>query len=191
MSNSNSKIVYLLHGWGGRPAGGFRLWLKDELEKLGYKVVIPTLPNTNEPNIEEQLSFLQDLIIEPGEDVIVVGHSLGGQLVLRYLEALPLGKKIFKAVLVAGVVNEIMELDEKEAEIAKPWLMPVNAEKVKNSVEQIIALFSDNDQFIPLASEKIMREQFNAKTIIEHGMGHYSDDEGLFEAPSVLRAIID
>lgn len=31
-----NKRVYLLHGWGGQPAGGFRPWLKKELEARGH-----------------------------------------------------------------------------------------------------------------------------------------------------------
>lgn len=184
------KTVYSLHGWGGVPEGGYRPWLKRELEQRGFIVKTPVLPNSVKPQVFEWLSYLQELITEPYEDVILVGHSLGGQLTLRFLENLPEGAKIGKVLLVAPVIDQIMGLKEEEEKIAKSWLRPIDYGKVKKSTNKIVAMFSDDDPWIPLSSEQVAREQFGAETIIEHGMGHYADDEGLLEAPSILAALL-
>ncbi len=196
MDNKNQltfKHVYLLHGWSGVPEGAFRGWLKKELEARGYAVVAPALPDADTPRIETWLPFLQETITSVPEDTIIVGHSIGGALALRYAEALPEGSVLAKVVLVASVVDEIINFSsEKEKRIAAPWLeTPIDAEKVRRSAKEIIAFFSDNDEFIPLSSEKVMREKFGARTIIEHAMGHYFDDTRSFiEVPSILEEIL-
>jgi predicted alpha/beta hydrolase family esterase len=185
------KRVFIIHGWGGRPEGGFRPWLKKELEARGYSVEMPEMPYTDNPKIDEWIGHLQSVIKSPDQNTILVGHSLGGQAVLRYLADLPVGVKIGKAVLVAPVVDEIKNLDAEEEKISGLWLKtPIDARKAKKAANEIIGIFSDNDRWIPLSSEKTLREKFGARTIIEHNMGHFSDDENMGEAPVVLQAIL-
>ena len=197
MENKNQltpKHVYLLHGWSGVPEGAFRGWLKKELEARGDVVVAPALPDADTPRIETWLPFLQKTVISAPEDTIILGHSMGGALALRYAAALPEGSMLAKIVLVAPVVDEITNMtSDEEKRIARPWLeTPIDADKVRRSAKEIIAFFSDNDEFIPLSSEKVMREKFGARTIIEHAMGHYyyEDDSRVFKAPSVLGAML-
>ncbi len=41
----------LVHGIDGRPNGSFRPWLRDELEKNGFEVLIPKMPNSSKPSL--------------------------------------------------------------------------------------------------------------------------------------------
>lgn len=186
------KKAYIFHGWSGSPDNGFKPWIKNELEKVGYMVESPQMPDTDTPKIETWLPFVQNLIQNPDEETILIGHSMGGAVVLRYLETLPEGIQIKKAVLVAPVVDAIKDMGEEEKSIAKPWLeTPLNFEKIKRSAKEIIGFFSDNDKYIPLESEKILREQCGAKTFIEHQKGHYSNSDGTTEVPSILQTILE
>lgn len=187
----SQKTVYIVHGWSGSPDNGFKPWIKKELEARGYVVVSPQMPDTDTPKMETWLPFLQNLIQHPDEETILIGHSMGGAAVLRYLETLPEGIQIKKAVLVTPVVDAIKDMSEEEKSIAKPWLeTPLDFEKIKRSAKEIIGFFSDNDKYIPLESEKLLREKCGAKTVIEHQKGHYSNSDGTEEVPQILHSII-
>ena len=83
-------------------------------------------------------------------------------------------------------------LDEGEDEIAKPWLeMPINYSKIKNHSDKLVAIFSDNDFYVPLSDKDIFEKKLNAKIIIESGKGHFTSDDGIIELPSALNAITD
>ena len=80
------KIV-LIHGYKSSPQGNFFPWLKDELRKKGHDVVVPELPHPDEPDAEEWTKVLVDEVGPIDNETIILGHSLGGALALRFLEA--------------------------------------------------------------------------------------------------------
>lgn len=185
------KKAYIIHGWSGSPNNGFKPWLKSELEARGYAVESPQMPDTDTPKMETWLPFLQNLIQNPDEETILIGHSMGGAAVLRYLETLPEGTQIKKVILVAPVVDFIKDMSEEEKQIATPWLeTPFDFEKVKRSAKEIIGFFSDNDKYIPPESATYLKEKFGAKIYIEHQKGHYSNSDGTKEVPQILETII-
>ncbi|MBT3230507.1 alpha/beta fold hydrolase [Candidatus Uhrbacteria bacterium] len=186
------KKVYLLHGWDGIPMAGIRPWLKQQLEAQGCHVFIPELPDSGEPRPEKWMSVIKDLISEPDEDVVLVGHSMGGQAALRYVEGLGEGQKIGKLALIAPVIDKITGLEEPdEIEIADSWLQkPMNWRKIKDSANEIVGIFSDNDPWIPLSSSDLLKEKVGADIIIEHEKEHWGDDEDIKESQAILDAII-
>lgn len=185
------KRAIILHGWGGTPEKGFKPWLKTKLEQHGYQVAMPLLPNTDRPVLADWLKTLETLVGEPDSDTVLVGHSLGGLLILKYLESLPAGKKIGKAVLVAPVVDAILDMTDEETQMIHHWLdKPLNGDKVVHSAESISAFFSDDDPAIPLSSEAVLKGWGKVKTMIEHQMGHYNEETGITEVPTVLKEIL-
>jgi hypothetical protein len=50
--------------------------MKVELEKIGYEVIIPDLPSNWEPNLDEQLAFLEQYKDKLSQDSIIIGHSI-------------------------------------------------------------------------------------------------------------------
>lgn len=183
------KRIFIIHGWEGYPEEGWFPWLKKELEKRDFEVFVPVMPNTGEPKIEEWVPFLSKLVGKPDENTYFVGHSIGCQAIMRYLKKLD-NIKIGGVVFVAGWFN-LVNLETKEEEkIAKPWLeTSINLEKVKNNSKKIIAIFSDNDQFVPLSDSDIFKKELGAEIIIEHNKGHFSKSDGITELPIVLEKI--
>ncbi len=47
------KRVIIVHGWEASPEGGWRPWLRKELEDRGFEVHVPAMPDTNNPKIKE------------------------------------------------------------------------------------------------------------------------------------------
>lgn len=181
------KRAYLIHGWGGSPESGFLPWLGRELAARGYVVDVPQMPDAMEPAFEKWVPFLEERVGVPDDETLIVGHSMGGQAALRMLERLPEGRRVGTVLLVAPVVETILGMDADDERVARPWLdRAFDAEKIRRSASSLVGVFSDNDPYIPLTSETIVREQFAGRTIIFPNRGHFSGDDGCRDLPELL-----
>ncbi|MBD3361266.1 hypothetical protein GF358_00585 [Candidatus Woesearchaeota archaeon] len=182
------KRVFIVHGWGGHPSEGWFPWLKKKLEARGFKVEVPEMPNTDEPDIKEWVSFLKNTVGSVDSDTYFIGHSVGCQTILRYLESID--TKVGGVVLVAGWFNLTPETFEEEGaeEIAMPWIStPIDFEKVNANCEKFLCVFSDNDPYVPLSDIDIFREKLNnVEVVVQEKKGHFSGEDGIKELPVVL-----
>jgi predicted alpha/beta hydrolase family esterase len=180
----------IVHRWGGDSESDWIPWLKEELVKRGADVIAPDMPNTNTPKIEEWVPFLAGLIGEANRDLFLVGHSIGCQAILRYLETLPEGAKIGGAVFVAGW-TELTGLSDEERVVAQPWeSTPIDWQKVSSHAESFVAIYSDDDPHVLEANSQIFREKLNAKLVLDEGRGHFTEDDDVTQLPSVLDELL-
>ena len=184
------KRIFIIHGWGSSPNDDWIPWLKKELESKGFKVETPSMPNTNEPKIEKWINHLKKIVKNPDKDTYFIGHSIGCQAILRYLESLDKKIKIGGCIFVAGWFNLIPEPieEEGETEIAIPWIeTSMDFKKITSHTDKFLAIFSDNDPVVPLTDNKLFKERLKAKIIIEHNKGHFNKSDGVKE----LKIVVD
>lgn len=190
--NKEGKVI-IIHGWSGSPDEGWLLWLRKELDKKGFEVIAPQMPNTDEPKIEEWILFLEQEIKDLDENTYFVGHSIAGLTILKYLEGLPKNKKIGGVIFVAGFFNLTKECleDGEDAAIAKPWLeMSLDYKKILSHTNNFIAIFSDDDPDVPLEDSELFKQKLGAKIIIEHNKGHFTEETNVTEIPVVLEELL-
>ena len=187
-----SKRVFIIHGWSGRPNGKDWLpWLGTELSKRGFRASIPKMPDSDEPKIMPWIAHLKKIVGKPDKDTYFVGHSIGCQAIMRYLEQLPENQKVGGVIFVAGWFNLPYLGTEKEKKVARPWLTkPVDFAKVRKIMKKSVAIFSDNDPDVPLSDNKIFKKKFGSKIIIEHNKGHFSEDAGVKKLPAALEELL-
>lgn len=189
------KKVFIIHGWGGSPDEEIHKWLKSELQSHGFQVKVPKMPLPEEPQIKKWIPFLQKLAPNPDENTFFIGHSIGCQTILRYLETLPEKTKIGGVVLLAPwttLLETSYENPDEEREIAKQWIeTPINWEKVKSLSGNFVSIFSDDDFCVPLSESKIFEEKLNSKIIVEHSKGHFTMENDISKVPSVLDSILE
>ncbi|KKU54031.1 MAG: hypothetical protein UX75_C0029G0017 [Candidatus Moranbacteria bacterium GW2011_GWE2_47_10] len=179
------KRVFIIHGWGGSPEGGCLPWLKSKLEKNNFEVIAPQMPNTEEPKIREWVPHLSKLVGSVDENTFFVGHSIGCQAIMRYLEKT--GGKTGGALYLAGWFV-LENLPEEEIEIAREWTeTPIDLEKVKDATKNHVLIISDNDPFGGFEKNKEMFSRLGAKIIILPGAEHIEN----LELPVALEEIID
>ncbi len=183
------KRVFIIHGWSGHPNEHWSPWLKRELEERGFSVKTPQMPDTDHPHIVQWVPFLAKLVGKPDQDTYLVGHSIGCQTIMRYLQAI--NGAVGGVVFVAGFVTlKGLETPEEKL-IAKPWLeTPIDFNKVKKAAKHIVAFFSDDDPFVPLQDANVFKEKLGAEVIIEKKKGHYTMETRISEVPLVLDALL-
>lgn len=184
------KRVFIIHGWGGHSNEHWLPWLKRELEKSGFQVIIPQMPDADTPRIETWVPHLAKVVGKPDKDTYLIGHSMGCQTILRYLQSI--NGEVGGAVFVAGFFVRLTGLDAEEQPVAQPWMeTPLNFDKIKQTTKNFVAIFSDNDEFVPPENAKGFEEKLGAKIIIEKEKGHFCTEDGVTELPSALNAVLE
>ncbi|MBS3118742.1 serine hydrolase family protein [Candidatus Woesearchaeota archaeon] len=185
------KRVFIIHGWEGYPEEGWFPWLKKELENRNFQVFVPAMPETGHPRIETWVPHLAKLVGKLDKETYFVGHSIGCQTILRYLQTIK--TSVGGAIFVAGWVSLtlIATRTKEEQAIAKPWFeTPIDFVKIKKTSSHFTAIFSDDDPYVPLENIATYREKLDAKIIIEKGKGHFSGEDNITKLPLVLKELL-
>ncbi len=186
------KKVVIVHGWDFNPAMNWYPWLKRELEKKGFEVLVPEMPNTSEPVIADWVAHLKKTVNKIDSDTYFIGHSIGCQTIMRYIQTLPEQTRIENVAFVAGWLKlENLEGEEVTA-IAQHWLeTPIDFSKVKKKISKLTVFLSNNDPYDCLSENaQTFREKLGAKVIILSNKGHFTQDDGVLEVPEVLKEIV-
>lgn len=182
--------IYLVHCWDGTKDDGWYPWLDKELTNENTTVYRFDMPNTENPKIEEWVPFLDSMVKDLDSNTYFVGHSIGCQTILRFLQSRDI-TNIGGILLVAPWLDLLPEaINEPESyETAKPWLTtPIDFEKVKKFTSNINCIFSDDDYFVSLSQKEVFERVLNAKTIVVSNKGHISQEDDVYELKEILDA---
>ena len=176
------KKVYIIHGWGGSSSSEpWFQWMKRELKNKGFDVVAFDMPNTDNPKIEEWVGYLEENIKDADEKTYFIGHSIGCQTILRFLEKLHKHKKIGGCVFVAPFFDLINQ-EPEELKIAHLWTnTKIDFSRILDHCNNFLAIFSDNVPYVHLDEIEKFRKNLGAKIIIKHDEEHFNETEKIPE----------
>lgn len=173
------KRVIIVHRWEGSSRDDWRPWLKSELEKQGYEVFAPDMPDTEIPVIEKWVNALSSVVGEPDINTYFIGHSIGCQTILRYLENI--NTQVGGAVFVAGWFNLENLEDDEVREIASSWIeTPMQIEKIRKVLPVSALYISDNDPYGCFEENKRRFTGLDSKVVVVPGAGHFTGDKADF-----------
>lgn len=167
-------------------------WLTKELEKRGFEVVAPQLPDPNKPRIYNWVSKLAEVTGRVDQNTYFVGHSMGCQTIARFLEKLPSDQKAGGVIFVAGFFKRLtgLEDDLEVQETDRHWLTaPINLPKVKEHMEKSVAIFSTDDPWIPSDNQNDFRDKLGSEIIVVKNMQHLGDS--FKKVPIILEKILE
>ena len=150
----------LLHGFTGTSEDCFFAWLRKELEKRGHKVIAPQMPNTNNPDILEQVDYVIKNI-NFNENTILLGHSLGVVISLKVLEKLNTGIKGFISVAgfnKPGFKDKIRPFEQK-------FDGKFDFEKIKRNSGKVLILRDENDSIVPAERADLLKSLIGGRII--------------------------
>ncbi|MBI4983193.1 alpha/beta hydrolase, partial [Candidatus Woesearchaeota archaeon] len=149
------------------------------------------MPNPYAPEIRGWVDALDKIVDKADENTYFVGHSIGCQAILRYLEKLPPSIRVGGVILVAGWFTLIGLKTKEERKIAKPWVQtPINFDRVKRHTHKFVVILSDNDPFVPMRKhKKLVESKLGAKVVVLHNKGHFSSSDKITKLPEVLKSI--
>ncbi len=150
-------------------------WKSTISKRLGedFEVLIPRMPNSNNAKFNEWKIWFERLIPFMQNNVVLVGHSLGGIFLAKYLSTNKIPKSI-KAIFLLAAPYDETGLDE----ILGSFQLPKSLNKLNNSTKSIFLLQSIDDPIVPKANAyKYHKELSNAKVIMFKDKGHFNQNQ--------------
>jgi uncharacterized protein len=146
---------------------------KDNLQRaLGrnYDVILPQMPNKFNADYDEWKIWFEKILNLLEDNLILVGHSLGGIFLAKYLSENKINKKIKATILVAAVFD-------KTGESLTNFKLPKSLDKFLNKSEKIYLIHSRDDRVVPFeAMEKYKNLLPKAEEIIFSDRGHFNQE---------------
>ncbi len=149
-----------LHGFGANSSSDFHPWLKAEIEKKGHSVIVPSLPQTENPSVDEQVQYVIDNYSFDA-DTVLFGHSFGSVVALKVLERLD--APIHGLVLAAGFAEPGFLDHKRPFEETFDWKF--DFEKIKKNVSDVILLKALNDTAVPASRADFIKQKIGGKVI--------------------------
>lgn len=176
----------IIHGFGSNPNEHWIPWLKHELENQSYDVLAPEFPDTNHPKLENWLKYneqFQDTL----SNSIMIGHSLGGTFILRFLEQCKI--KIQHAYLIAIPIHLIG--NEKFDPVIKNFFeKDFDWDTIRQHCNNFTIFHGDNDPYVPISHAKDLAHHLNGDLHIIKNGGHLNTTAGYTTFPELLKTII-
>jgi hypothetical protein len=185
MKRESKKRLVIIHGWGGSPVGDWFPWLASEMKARGWQVVVPAMPNTNNPKLAEWRPLLKQMAGKVDKNTFMVGHSVGCITILRFLESLSEAESIGGAILVAGFADPL-----KDKELKNFFQEPIDWKQIKTRCRKFVTIHSTDDPFVPIENSLKLEGQLGAKAIKLEGWRHFSGDDGIFSLPIVRQELL-
>jgi predicted alpha/beta hydrolase family esterase len=162
------KRLILLHSFGRTSLDNWYQSVGSSLTDI-FKVVIPDLPNPDDGKMSEWLPALNEL--QPDDQTILVGHSLSGALVLRYLEQAK--QPIDSFYLVAATLNDLARNDLHETGFFE---RDFNWEQIRANSMKRFVLASTDDPTVPYWQAEYFAKQLPAELVTFSDKGHFKDE---------------
>ncbi|MCX6485497.1 MAG: alpha/beta fold hydrolase [Rhodoluna sp.] len=185
-----AKQVLILHGWTNRRLeGSWQRQTAVALRKLGHQVHYPQLPNPDEPRFADWAEVaLNELgqIAEgnSGEEVVVIGHSLGAVTWLKLVADGLVPSLSYRVLLVAPADPSLLiDIPDFIVDVAAA------GSAVRSHDTTLVA--SGEDPWQPNGIEAIFDSPLKAPVVTIPGARHFSLSDGWGDWAGVINWIKD
>lgn len=152
----------------------FKEWKDSLADKLGssFEVLLPRMPNGSNARYKEWKIWFERITPFLNDEVIIIGHSLGGIFLAKYLSEYPFPKRIKATILVAAPFDDI---DSEES--LTDFKLPSSLSKFSKQGGEIYLIQSKDDQVVPFEHlGKYKKALPNAKTLIFNDRDHFKQE---------------
>jgi predicted alpha/beta hydrolase family esterase len=165
------KRVLFVHGAGGYEEDKkLAASLRDTLG-AAYDVRYPKMPDEDSPEYEAWKDRIAEELTDLNGEVILVGHSLGASILLKYLSEEKVEKPIAGLFLIAPYWGA------EDWEVGEYELRTDFASKLPNDLPKFV-YHSRDDEWVPFAHLALYAEKLPQATIREFdGRGHQFNDD--------------
>lgn len=181
------KKVFIIHGFEGKPNGGWRPWLMGELEKLDIYACALAMPDPYFPKCADWISEISRHIKTADENMFLVGHSLGVPAILRYLETASFSKKFGGIFLVSGPCEkEENPADEKYQKLKSFYEKKFDFDVLKKKSRKFAVIHGEDDTVVDFSHAKKLSGALDCPLIAIKNGGHLNGASGWKTLPQLL-----
>lgn len=148
---------------------------KDSLGDLlgdNFDVYVPKMPNITYARYEEWKNWIEKIIPLLGNSITLIGHSLGGIFLAKYLSENDSPKKIMSTIFVSAPFDiEIGEEKLFEFSLDKPL------DKLTKQGGKIYLIHSEDDPVVPIEQlNKYKNSLPSAEVVLFKDRGHFKQE---------------
>ncbi len=178
--------IFLIHGAFGNPEENWFPWLKQRLEELNCKVIIPTFPTPENQSLENWNKIFAEYENQIDENTIFVGHSLASAFLLSVLERIDVVIK--GSFFISGFLKLLG--NETFDSINKTFVDKIfDWQKIKQNCKQFFIYHSNNDPYVPIGCANELANKLNIKPKIIKNAGHFNEKAGYLEFEELFNDI--
>jgi predicted alpha/beta hydrolase family esterase len=153
------------------PGYDWKMTIQDDLGE-DYAVLCPKMPNSTYAIYQEWKIWFENLLTILDEDLILVGHSLGGIFLAKYLSEHLIDNKISKLILVAAPFTETADEPLASFKLGK------NLNNLDKQVSSIFIIHSKDDPVVPFSDSLLYAENLkNAEHISFKDKKHFNSEK--------------
>lgn len=179
------RRVIIIHGFADDPTRGWIGWLTRELRSRGIEVIAPAMPAPSRPDFAVWNGAIRDTIGQIDESTVLIGHSLGCFMLLRFLEQYEGKEDLGKLILVAGF---IAPADPERRHYFEP---EPDFTKIRARVGQIFSVYSDDDRVVLPSQSRTLNVRLDGQLVLDRDKGHFAGLRGIERLDSVLQLVLD
>jgi len=154
-----------------RPHQGWKNKLQEELGE-NFKLLRPQMPDSTNARYREWKIWFERVIPFCGQEVILLGHSLGGIFLVKYLSENDFPIKIRATILVAAPFD-----DSDSEESLTDFKLPASLKKFAKQGGKIYLIQSKDDPSVSFEQLKKYRQALpNTETMIFNDRGHFNQE---------------
>ncbi len=149
-------------------------WFEEYIDKkLGnnFLVIKPRMPLSDNAKYEDWKIYFERFIPQLSKNIILIGASLGGLFLARYLSENKFPKKILSVYLIAAPYDDTL----LEGNLVGGFKLPSDLSLIEKNCKNINLLFSEKDDVIPVSHAYKYFNKFKAANLIiyTHIDGHF------------------
>lgn len=179
------KKVFIVHGFGSSPNGGWRPWLMSELENQDIYACALSMPNPKEPVLSEWIEEIaRHVDRNKNDEIYLVGHSLGVPAILRFIESKEDISNVKGMVLVSGP-SKMSDVRKAPSFLDKPF----DFSYIKSKVSKAVVIHGDNDPLVPLEDAHEISNGLGVELVVIPNGVHLNGSAGWKQLPQCLEAL--
>ncbi len=161
-------------------------WLKQKLEKMGYTVIMPSLPPREDVRYPIWKKELEPLKNELQGELIVVAHSGGNPFLIKYLKENKLDIKLYIGLAGFSDIYKVEGREDLYEAVKSIAPSQEELEHFKQNVKKRYCIYSDNDHIVPFEFLKKHVENVAGIGKMIPNIGHMGRKSNLQTIPEVI-----
>lgn len=179
------KQVLFIHSAGtqeeGEGSSGLVKYLEAELS-TSFQVIAPKMPEPEDPQYDRWKKALKEEITSLDDGAVLVGHSIGGSVLFKFLTEEELGKSFSKLITVAAPFWG----SDSEWKV-ESFALPEDFVSRSSLLPHVVLLHSIDDDVVPFDHLEKYMENIPSATVRQLSGNDHVFQEGLAELVEEIR----
>lgn len=178
--------VIIVHGTKGNAEENWFPWLKQQLEKKGCNVHVPTFPTPTGQSLDHWMRVFDHYRQYLDSKTILIGHSVGPAFLLNVLETLeePVKACFFIAGFTGLLGNDGFD-DLNRTFVAKDF----DWGTIKENCNKFYVLNGADDPYVPIERGVALAKRLGTEVITIDKGGHLNAESGFKTFPRLLELV--